>query len=318
MSVYTPVERDELEAFLGYYELGDLLDYQGISAGIENTNYFVTTSEKRLVLTLFENHSAAELGYFLDLMAFLAEHDVPSAHPIADRDGHFLRELNGKPAAFVMRLTGASVERPSAAQCSALGHALGQLHLSGQQFGGRRDNDRGPHWWLTTRDIVAARLSDADRLLLDEELAFQRSHRFDSLPRGVIHADLFRDNALFEGDTLTGIIDFYYACNDVLLYDVAVTANDWCSNADGSLDEAKLLALLSAYRQVRPFDGQEPEAWPVMLRAGALRFWLSRLQDLYFPREGELTHTKDPEVFKAILLQRKAQAARLQELFHRA
>lgn len=318
MSVYTPVERDELVTFLGNYELGELLDYQGISAGIENTNYFVTTSEKRLVLTLFENHTADELGYFLDLMAFLAEHAVPSAHPIADRDGHYLRELKGKPTAFVMRLSGASVEQPSVAQCRAIGHALGQLHVAGQQFSGHRDNDRGPHWWHTTREIIAPKLSESDRALLDEELAFQRSHRFDNLPRGVIHADLFRDNALFEGDTLTGIIDFYYACNDVLLYDVAVTVNDWCSNGDGSLSEEKLLALLSAYHEVRPFTGEEQAAWPVMLRAGALRFWLSRLQDLHFPREGELTHTKDPEVFKAILLQRKAQANRLQELFSQA
>lgn len=318
MSVYTPVERDELEAFLLNYELGELLDYQGISAGIENTNYFVSTSEKQLVLTLFENHSAEELGYFLELMAFLAEHAVLSAHPIADHDGNYLRTLNGKPAALVMRLCGTSVEQPSVTQCRALGHALGQLHVSGQQFSGHRDNDRGPHWWHTTREILADRLNDAERILLDEELAFQRSHRFDSLPRGVIHADLFRDNALFEGDTLTGIIDFYYACNDVLLYDVAVTVNDWCSNADGGLNEEKLRALLSAYREVRPFTAEEHSAWPVMLRASALRFWLSRLQDLHFPREGELTHTKDPEVFRTILLQRKNQAVRLQELFAQA
>lgn len=313
MSVYTPVERDELEAFLLNYELGELLDYQGISAGIENTNYFVTTSEKRLVLTLFENHSAEELGYFLDLMAFLAEHAVPSAHPIADREGHYLRTLKSKPAALVMRLSGASVEHPGVGQCRAIGHALGQLHVAGQQFSGQRDNDRGPHWWHITRDAIAGKLGETERALLDEELAFQRAHRFDNLPRGVIHADLFRDNALFEGDTLTGIIDFYYACNDVLLYDVAVTVNDWCSNMDGSLDKEKLLALLSAYREIRPFTGQEHTAWPVMLRAAALRFWLSRLQDLHFPREGELTHTKDPEVFRSILLHHKTQAARLQE-----
>jgi len=318
MSVYTVVERDELEAFLGNYSLGELLDFQGISAGIENTNYFVTTSEKRLVLTLFENHSAEELGYFLDLMAFLAEHDVPSAHPIADNHGHYLRELNGKPAAFVMRLSGAGLETPDVAQCRALGHALAKLHVAGQSFGGQRDNDRGPHWWLETRNAVAARLSDAERTLLDEELAFQRAHRFDALPRGVIHADLFRDNALFEGDTLTGIIDFYYACNDVLLYDVAVTVNDWCSDGDGELDEEKVLAMLGAYRQVRPFSAEESEAWPVMLRAGALRFWLSRLQDLHFPREGELTHIKDPNVFMRILLARKAQQSHLIELFRRA
>lgn len=318
MSVYTVVEREELEAFLGNYSLGVLLEFEGISAGIENTNYFVTTSEKRLVLTLFENHTADELGYFLDLMAFLAEHGIPSAHPIADRHGHYLRELNGKPAALVMRLSGAGVDHPGVAQCRALGEALGKLHVAGQSFDGHRANDRGPHWWRTTREAIAGKLAEADRRLLDEELAFQLGHRFDTLPRGVIHADLFRDNALFEGDTLTGLIDFYYACNDVLLYDVAVTVNDWCSNGDGGLDDEKVLALLGAYKQVRPFSDSERDAWPVMLRAGALRFWLSRLQDLHFPREGELTHIKDPNVFRNILLARKQQTEHLIDLWQRA
>jgi homoserine kinase type II len=305
MSVYTVVERDELETFLRNYTLGDLVDYQGISAGIENTNYFVTTSDKPLVLTLFENHSADELGYFLDLMAFLAEHEVPSAHPIADNEGHYLRELNGKPAALVMRLSGSNVEQPNTAQCTALGQALGKLHVAGQSFSGKRENDRGPHWWHTTRDAVFEKLPTDERSLLDEELTFQRGHRFDNLPRGVIHADLFRDNALFEGDSLTGLIDFYYACNDVLLYDVAVTLNDWCSRDDGSLDPTKSRAMLDAYKQIRPFESEEVDAWPVMLRAGALRFWLSRLQDHHFPREGELTHIKDPAVFRNILVARK-------------
>jgi homoserine kinase type II len=318
MSVYTVVEREELEEFLGNYSLGKLIDFEGISAGIENTNYFVTTSEKRLVLTLFENHTADELVYFLDLMAFLAEHEVPSAHPIADNNGRYLRELNGKPAALVMRLSGGGVEHPNVAQCRALGHELAKLHVAGQSFSGRRANDRGPHWWNTTRDNVAAKLSDEDRAVLDEELAFQRGHRFDQLPRGVIHADLFRDNALFEGDTLTGLIDFYYACNDVLLYDVAVTVNDWCSSGDGSLEAEKVLAMLGAYKQVRPFSDDEAEAWPVMLRAGALRFWLSRLQDMHFPREGELTHIKDPNVFRNILLARKEQTETLLELWQQA
>jgi len=306
MSVYTPVERDELQAFLQNYSLGELVEYEGISAGIENTNYFVTTTEQRMVLTLFENHTAEELVYFLDLMAFLAEHEVPSAHPLADNDGNYLRELNGKPAALVMRLSGGGIESTTKDQCAAIGHALAQLHVAGQAFGGRRDNDRGPHWWRTTRDAVFARLKSDEQGLLEEELAFQTSHRFDTLPRGVIHADLFRDNALFDGNTLTGLIDFYYACNDVLLYDVAVTLNDWCSREDGSLDEAKASAMLDAYHKVRPISEAEKEAWPVMMRAAALRFWLSRLQDMYFPREGELTHIKDPDVFKQILLQRKA------------
>jgi homoserine kinase type II len=307
MSVYTQVSRDELEAFLQHYSLGELIDFEGISAGIENTNYFVTTRQQQLVLTLFENHSAEELGYFLDLMAFLAEHKVPSAHPIADNNGHYLRTLNGKPAALVMRLNGRGIDNPTVKQCTAIGQALAQLHNAGQTFEGHRNHDRGPHWWRTTRDAIFDRLGGEEQGLLEEELSFQTAHRFDSLPRGVIHADLFRDNALFEGNNLTGLIDFYYACNDVLLYDVAVTLNDWCSHADGAIDGPKACALLSSYHQGRPISDAERQAWPVMLRAAALRFWLSRLQDLHFPREGELTHIKDPNVFKNILLQRKAE-----------
>ena len=305
MSVYTVVEQHELETFLTHYAVGDLIEYQGISAGIENTNYFVTTSEQRLVLTLFEQHSAGEMDYFLNLMAFLAEHRIPSAHPIADRNGHYLRELKGKPAALVMRLHGAGIEQPNLTQCQAIGQALAELHLAGQSFPEQRPNDRGPQWWHQTRNRLVEHLTTDDRRLLDEELAYQDSFRHSELPRGIIHADLFRDNALFEGDRLTGIIDFYYACNDVLLYDVAVTVNDWCSQGDGALDKGILDALLQAYHHTRPFSQQEATAWPVMLRAAALRFWLSRLHDLHFPREGELTHTKDPQVFKNILLQHR-------------
>jgi homoserine kinase type II len=304
MSVYTTIERDELEAFLQHYPLGKLQQYEGISAGIENTNYFVDTEKGRFVLTIFESLGKDELPYFLDLMAHLAEHDVPSAHPEADNNGHYLRELKGKPAALVQRLSGKGVEQPSIKQCAALGKALGHLHVVGQSFTGQRANERGPHWWHETAKAVMPHLSEDEQSLLDNELHFQKQHEHDNLPRGVIHADLFRDNALFDGDQLTGLIDFYYACNDVLLYDVAVTVNDWCTCPDGSLDKERLDALVSAYQQERPFTQDEQQAWPVMMRAGALRFWLSRLQDKYFPREGEITHIKDPDAFKRILINR--------------
>lgn len=306
MSVYTKVERHELEAFLRHYSLGELVEFQGITAGIENTNYFVTTSRGRYVLTLFEALSMDELPYFLDLMAHLAEHEVPSAHPEADDTGRYLRILNGKPAALVMRLEGKSVENPNPAQCAALGKALGHLHVVGQAFQGYRENQRGPHWWVETSEQVLPRLTGLEAELLANEITFQKKHRHNTLPRGVIHADLFRDNALYIGDRLTGIIDFYYACNDVLLYDVAVTVNDWCSHVDGRFDETRLQAFLDAYRQERQFTDAEQTAWPVMLRAAALRFWLSRLYDMHFPREGEITHTKDPTTFQQILQQRIA------------
>lgn len=301
MSVYTTVERDELEEFLRHYRLGELVDYEGISAGIENTNYFVTTSRGQYVLTLFEALSAEELPYFLDLMAHLAEHKVPSAHPMPDEQGRYLRTLNGKPAALVVRLAGHSVEAPSTDQCAELGRSVGHMHVVGQAFGNHRKNRRGPHWWLETAREVLPKLSEVETSLLNTELEFQRQHRHDTLPQGVIHADLFRDNALFVGDQLTGIIDFYYACNDVLLYDVAVTVNDWCTRPDGSLDTHRLEAFLTAYQGERRFTDAEHAAWPVMLRAGALRFWLSRLKDMHFPREGEITHIKDPTVFQHIL-----------------
>ncbi len=302
MSVYTVVERAELEAFLAHYSHSRLIDYQGIAAGIENTNYFVTTEQGEYVLTLFEQHTAEELGYFLDLMAYLAEHGVPSAHPLADREGHYLRTLKGKPAALVQRLPGESVEHPSPDHCYSLGGELGRIHRVGQDFPERRANPRGPHWWARTARTLEPLLDPADRRLLEEELAFQSDYHFEGLPRGVIHADLFRDNALFVEERLTGIIDFYYACDGFLLYDLAITANDWCVTSDGVLDEERLEALLEGYRQQRRFQPGEPEAWPVMVRAAALRFWLSRLNDLHFPREGEITHSKDPGAFRRILV----------------
>ncbi len=305
MSVYTRIEPHELEAFLRTYALGSLVEYAGISAGIENTNYFVTTTQGQYVLTLFENMDAHELPYFLGLMAFLAEHGVPSAHPVADRQQQYLRILNGKPAALVQRLCGANVIHPTPQQCRAVGAALGHMHAVGMAFGGQRLNARGAAWRQATAQKLLPYLQHDDAILLTEEMRVQAEFQTSELPRGVIHADLFRDNALFVDDTLTGIIDFYYACNDVLLYDLAVTVNDWCSTADGQLDGVNTRLLLSAYQQQRAFQAGEHKAWPLMLRIAAMRFWLSRLHDMHFPRKGEMTHVKDPEVFRRILLHRQ-------------
>lgn len=304
MSVFTRVERDQLETFLTSYTQGSLVDFEGINAGIENTNYFVTTTRNQFVLTLFETLKADELPYFLNLMAFLAEHDVPSAHPIADDQGSYIRILNNKPAALVRRLQGKSIERPTPDHCRAVGSALGEMHKIGKTFPEHRNNDRGPVWWYETEQRLLPYLDNEDADLLHAEIRYQTSKRLLDLPRGVIHGDLFRDNVLFVDHRLTGIIDFYYACNDVLLYDVAISANDWCSMEDGSMDDSLLKAFLSAYRQQRPPVADEHEAWSVMLRAAALRFWLSRLHDQYYPRQGEITHIKDPQVFKRILLNR--------------
>ncbi len=301
MSVYTTIERDELVDFLRRFELGELVDFAGISAGIENTNYFVTTTSGEYVLTIFEELTAGELPFFLDLMAFLAEHGVPSAHPLADRQGRYLQTLKDKPAALVQRLRGHNIETPAPAHCAAIGGALGTMHRQIGAFEGRRPNPRGPAWRRETAKRVLPRLGEAEAALLRAELDFEARFRLDDLPRGVIHADLFRDNALFEGEELTGIIDFYYACEDALLYDLAVTVNDWCTREDGELDETRVTAMLAAYAAERPFTALEAGAWPVALRAAALRFWLSRLQDKLFPRGGAITHIKDPAYFQRIL-----------------
>jgi homoserine kinase type II len=304
MSVYTSVSPEQLTAWLQQYPLGKLLDLKGIASGITNTNYFVTTESGRYVLTLFERNSAEELPYFLDLMAHLADHGIPCPHPVANSEHHYLGELNGKPAALVSCLRGSSLEIPDVVHCAAMGQVLARMHLAGQSFGATMANPRGPHWWKGAAESVLPYMEARQRMMLEDEIAYQAGFRSLELPRGVIHGDMFRDNVLFEGSQLTGLIDFYYACNDVLAYDLAITVNDWCVAEDGSLDEARLCAMLAAYHAERPLTSAEHEAWPALLRAAALRFWLSRLYDLHHPREGEITHAKDPEHFRRILAER--------------
>lgn len=305
MSVFTTVTPEELRTWLRGYDVGELVDLQGISAGIENTNYFVTTGGGRWVLTLFEKLTPAELPFYLNLMAHLARAGVPSAMPVADRSGRFLGHLNGKPAALVLRLDGRDVAAPSVAQCAAIGRVLAQLHLAGQSYPGRMDNPRGASWWTAVLPELLPFVPDADAALLRDEIAWQAGVDRGTLPQGAIHADLFRDNVLFDDDRVAGVIDFYFACTDALLYDLAITANDWCVTAEGGFDLPRLRALADAYAAVRPYTAAEQSAWPAMLRAGALRFWVSRLYDFHLPRAGELTHAKDPAHFRRILALRR-------------
>lgn len=310
MSVYTRVEAAEVAAFLKDYAVGELLDLQGIADGIENTNYFVTTSGGRFVLTLFERHAEVELEYFLELMVTLADHGLPCPRPIMADDGSYLRRLAQRPAALVERLPGRAVTEPSVAQCAAVGGVLGRIHRIGRHVHRRRANERGPAWWRFTADALRGTVPAEVSALLDAEIAFQAALDTERLPRGVIHADLFRDNALFDHGQLSGVIDFYAACNDILLYDVAICLNDWCIQADGDFDDARARAFLAAYAGNRPWAAGETAALPAMLRAAALRFWLSRLYDLHFPRAGEITHVKDPGHFERILRRRIAEPQR--------
>ena len=308
MSVYTIIEENALRSFLSNYDVGELESFQGISDGIENTNYFVNTERGRFVLTIFEQHSFAEMRYYLNLMHHLADHDVPSANPVADKQGAYLSLFKGKPIALVERLNGGSIINTTTDHCQQLGSAMGKMHTAGLSYEAHQPNPRGPAWCQHTAKQVFGKLSAADQQMLDDEVHFQKEKRHADLPRGVIHADLFRDNALWdtsgEKDTFSGIIDFYYSCDDVLLYDLAVTANDWCLNDDFSLDRDKVVCLLGSYHAYRPLTENEQQYWPAMLRAGALRFWLSRLYDKHFPRGGELVHTKNPDEFKTILADR--------------
>lgn len=310
MSVYTRLDASDLELFLRRYDVGELEAFEGISEGIENTNYFVDTrragQRRRFVLTVFESVDSRDIPYCLALMAFLAEHGLPCAHPVAAADGAYLQHIKDKPAALVQRLPGRSVQTPGAAECRQVGEVMGRFHLAGRGFGLHRANPRGLAWFEAAAARVRDRLEPADRALLDAELRFQRAVDTRSLPKGVIHADLFRDNVLFDQGRLSGVIDLYYACDGSFLYDLAVTANDWCVREDGTLAPEALEALFGGYTQWRALNAEERALWPAMLRSAALRFWLSRLVDLHFPRPGDLTHTKDPDVFRAILLDRIA------------
>lgn len=315
MSVFTTVTAEQLAVWLKGYSLGQLRELRGIASGITNTNYFVTTDTGRFVLTLFEKNSAEELPYFLNLMAHLADRGIPCPHPVADRSGHFLGHLNGKPAALVTRLQGTSLETPCPVHCAEIGNVLARMHLAGASFSQHMKNPRGPHWWHQIAAVLMPLLDDTQRALLQNELDYQAGFRGFVLPRGVIHADMFRDNVLFDGDRLTGLIDFYYACSDAWAYDLAITANDWCVQADGHLDKVRLEAMLRAYHAVRPLTEAEHYAWPALLRAAALRFWLSRLYDFYHPQPGELTHAKDPEHFRRILASHVHNAATLRDFW---
>ncbi|WP_455223252.1 homoserine kinase [Kaarinaea lacus] len=315
MSVYTSVSQSELKDFLQNYELGELVNYEGITAGIENTNYFVDTTQGHFVLTLFEMLKTHELPFYLELMAFLNEHGIPSAHPIADRTHNYVHELNGKPATLMQRLKGKSVLDPNEHHCECIGRALAKLHIAGETFSLHQDNFRGEEWRVQSAQSLLPKLKPDDAEIMENELQTHVGQNYQHLPQGVIHADLFRDNVLFLDNELSGLLDFYNACNDSLLYDVAITVNDWCVLKDGSLDFVRARGLCSAYQSIRRLTEDEHQVWPLVLRLAALRFWLSRLWDLHFPKPGEMTFQKNPDEFKQILLMRITEGDNLKFLW---
>ena len=311
MAVFTPVSLDEIIPWAAQFPIGTVRSIQGISSGIENSNFFLFTERGEYVLTIFEKLNFEQLPFYLNLMQHLAERGVLVPAPVANNEGAILNRLHDKPAAIVSRLHGEWVPEPRPVHCASVGAMLARMHLAAQDYSLYQPNLRGLSWWRETTPVVMPYLSDDNQQLLGAEMQFQESFAassiYTSLPNGPIHADLFRNNVMFDGEQLSGFFDFYFAGCDLWLFDVAVTVNDWCIDlASGETDAARVRALLDAYHAVRPFTAEEHSAWPTMLRAAALRFWISRLYDFYLPREAEMLTPHDPTHFERILRHRIA------------
>ncbi|MEQ1888767.1 MAG: homoserine kinase [Alphaproteobacteria bacterium] len=300
MAVYTEVSDEELDAFIAEYDIGRVISCKGVAEGVENSNYMLRTdgADGAYFLTLYEKRVApADLPYFIGLMEYLAGRGISCPLPVHGRDGRALRTLAGRPAAVVTFLDGMSLRRPRPPHCASLGEGLARLHLAGLDFPMRRVNALSvKHWrplylWCARRaDEVAAGL----KAELDQELSELESQWPENLPAGVIHADAFPDNVFFLNDKLCGFIDFYFACNDALAYDIAICLNAWCFEADGAFNVTKARLMLAAYQTVRPLTPAELAALPLLARGAALRFLLTRLHDWLFPVDGALVKPKDP------------------------
>lgn len=310
MAVFTEVSDKDARDLLRRVPLGQLTALRGIQGGIENTNYFLTTDQGEWVLTLFERLTAEQLPFYLYLMKHLAHQGIPVPDPQADgKSGDILHKVCGKPAAIVQKLRGKSQLQPQPVHCAAVGSMLAQMHLAGRDYDREQPNLRALPWWNDIVPVVLPHLETPQAELLQAELAFQNhtaaSSAYQALPRGPVHADLFRDNVMFEDETLTGFFDFYFAGVDTFLFDLCVCLNDWCiDHTTGAHDAAKAQAMLDAYQSVRPLDAAERELFNAMLRAGALRFWISRLWDFYLPREASMLVPHDPTHFERVLRQR--------------
>ncbi len=314
MAVFTPVSLDDLRNWIKPFPLGEALAIRGISSGIENSNFFITTTSGEYVLTIFENLSFEQLPFYLHLMRHLATRGVLVPEPIPNDKGDILNALHGKPATIVTKLEGSWQMHPQPVHCAAVGSMLAKMHLAARDFPLHQPNLRSLDWWNATTPLVLPFLTPERTHLLQAEMHFQQafygSHLYAQLPQGPIHADLFRNNVMFVGEQLGGFFDFYFAGCDTWLFDVAVTMNDWCIDLDtGVPDVARVRALLDAYHAVRPFSEHEHQAWLAMTRAAALRFWISRLYDFYQPRAAEMLTPHDPGHFERILRERVQHAA---------
>ena len=309
MAVFTKVSLNEATTFFRTLGLGELQTIKGCAGGIENTNYFVDTTQGQYVLTLFERLTFEQLPFYLHLMKHLAQRGILVPDPAANNKGDILFKLKGKPAAVVNKLRGSSELAPAAGHCAAVGDMLARMHLAGQDYPRRQPNLRGLQWWNETAPFVLPHLQGEQRSLLLGELAYQNhiaaTSGYKTLPGGPVHADLFRDNVMFENGQLTGFFDFYFAGCDTFLFDIGVCLNDWCVDlTTGRHDAQRVNAFLTAYQSQRRLTAQERVLLPAMLRAGALRFWISRLWDFHLPREAAVLNAHDPTHFERVLRER--------------
>jgi homoserine kinase type II len=299
MAFYTCIDEQELSNLLTGFGIGPLSGFEGASDGIENSTYFLSTADTKWILTVFEELQAEELPFFIDLMQWLFAHDLPVAHPLTDLGGITLHSLSDKPVLLFPRLEGGHLREVGEVECGAIGNCLGRLHKLTENYPLQHPNPRGTHWMEQGMTRLHSVLSTDDQLLLTKQLDNARQLRAQALPTGIIHGDLFRDNALFTQDpdgqpVLSGIIDFYSACTDLLLLDLAITVNDWCAMPDGGLDQAKVARLVNAYIGQRPMSQAEQAAWQATLELAACRFWLSRLLDEKLPRHAGVLHAHKP------------------------
>jgi len=298
LAVYTDIAEDDLKWFLTEYDAGTLLSYKGIAEGVENSNFLLHTSKAPLILTLYEKRvEKSDLPFFLGLMQHLAARGLSCPLPLPRRDGALLGSLSGRPAALISFLEGMWLRKPEAKHCREVGRALAEMHVAGEGFELKRPNALSIDGWRVLWEKSEARAGEVEPGLQDEirsELDFLSAAWPASLPAGVIHADLFPDNVFFLGDQLSGLIDFYFACNDLLAYDVSICLNAWCFEKDGAYNITKGTAMLEGYQSVRPLSDAEIAALPVLSRGSALRFFLTRLYDWLTTPEGAMVTKKDP------------------------
>ena len=323
MAVFTPIELEDIAQWIDQdFDIGQASEIRGIHGGIENSNFFLDTTKdgkkQEYVLTIFERLTAQQLPFYLELMRHLANKGIPVPKPIENKQGEILFTLKGKPAAIVTKLPGLSRLQPEPNHCALVGEMLAKMHLAGKDFSKYQENLRSLDWWQKTIPSVLPHLNTSQKELITHELKTQEeffsSGTYDGLPQGASHCDLFRDNVLFDPkgsdasqDQLGGFFDFYFAGTDKWLFDIAVTANDWClADNKQDLDPARLDAFMKAYQLVRPLTKEEQASWSLMLRAAALRFWVSRLWDFYLPRDAQMLTPHDPTHFERILLSRRS------------